>query len=57
MKIFCCINFEKARKKGSDSDGLGKLISRHENDKYFIGLDLVAIQYCPWCGYEIEEVE
>lgn len=56
MKLFCCTNFENARKTGTDNEGYGKLIHRI-GEKYFIGVDLESIVYCPWCGYEIEEVE
>ena len=56
MKIFCCYLFDNARKSGTDNEGHGKLIHRF-NGKYFIGCDLQPMVYCPWCGFEIEEIE
>jgi hypothetical protein len=56
VKIYCCLEFDRAREVGSDSEGYGRLI-HHWDGKYVMGTDMLPILYCPWCGYEIEEFE
>jgi hypothetical protein len=54
MSSYCCSKFEKALEWGTDFAEEGPAIS-HMDSEYWIGTDLGAIHFCPWCGYELEE--
>ena len=54
MEAFCCSEFKKARKSGTDSEGYGALIWCHPKTwDYTVGCGLEPITYCPWCGIQI----
>jgi hypothetical protein len=62
---FCCKEFEKATKEGTDAEGYGPLIligsgwlesewaKEHPNEPWTMGCDLESIKFCPWCGKEL----
>lgn len=50
---FCCKAFTHALEDGTDSEEY-ECLMRFDRDDYFLGSDLPAIEFCPWCGKSIE---
>ena len=57
----CCYMFIEAQRRGTDSEGYGPLVDwrakdeYHPEDGWYVGCDLLKINYCPWCGSPVPE--
>lgn len=54
MNKYCCSAFEKALEWGTDYGEDGPLM-RYISHQYLVGFGLPHVNYCPWCGTELEE--
>ena len=54
-RLICCTDFQHAMQQGTDKEGHCPLIDV-EKDRYVVGYRLPAINYCPWCGKNLEEM-
>jgi hypothetical protein len=55
-KLKCCPDMEAAQESGTDNEGFGPLVYRSAEDIFFLGCDLPALKFCPWCGKRPKEV-
>ena len=53
MKKCCCATFERALEWGTDREQEGPAIT-YIVEEYWIGTDITAICFCPWCGKKLE---
>jgi len=55
MDKFCCDTFKEAHQEGSDADFMGSLIfSLAQPNTFYMGTIDDPINFCAWCGKEIE---
>jgi len=53
-KEYCCKEMRKANEPCTDNEGYGALIWRGDRT---MGLGLADIQFCPWCGKDLDAEE
>jgi hypothetical protein len=55
----CCSDFGRAQQSGTDNEGYGRLIMTYPDDPdaYIGSGGLPTINYCPWCGKKVSELE
>ena len=52
-ELKCCPPMITAQKSGTDNEGWGPLIERF-GGAWDIGCGLPDLQYCPWCGKDVQ---
>jgi hypothetical protein len=52
----CCASWEAAHRNGTDNEMYGALVYWLDHNPY-IGCDLPAVEFCPWCGARKEAKE
>lgn len=51
---FCCEEFAKATKAGTNYDGYLALIFIYDDGRFLAGDGLKELSFCPWCGKALE---
>lgn len=50
IMIQCCDVWAKAHEAGTDNEMYSSLISDESDGESWMGSELPAVRFCPWCG-------